>query len=395
MPRDGVLVVRSTLPPEYVQHLPGLVSAARGSLTTAEISVLLNPEFTREGQAVHDFLSPERIVIGVATDWHHAGAARLAEAYRHAEAPILTMTAVDACFAKLGANLFLATKISFANELASLCEAHGADITRVVSAMSLDSRIGGEFLRAGIGFGGSCLPHQVAMAAQGKVAANVPTPLMNAVWAVNNGQRTRYVDNLARLLGGSVSDRRIAMLGLAFKPETDDLRESPALAIAEMLLEAGATVVAYDPMPDARERARSLVPGLEIAPTAIAAIGGSDVVALVTEWREFLDLDWRAAGELMSYPRVLDGRNVLDGAMLFHAGFLYSGVARRVSFDEEPPAVLPISIGEPSGLPFPIEEPAHNTNGNGGATPAYGGASKYSEDVDHGASSMTESGLTR
>ena len=370
--RDGVVVIRSTLPPAYIQRLAMLVADARAYNGTDAVSVLLNPEFTREGQAVHDFLSPERVVIGVASDRYQAGAARLADAYRLARAPMLTMTAVDACFAKLGANLFLATKISFANELATLCEAHDADITRVVSAMAFDSRIGGQFLRAGVGFGGSCLPHQVAMAARGLVADGVPTPLMSAVWSVNNDQRRRCVERLTGLVGGSLSDQRIAMLGLAFKPETDDLRESPALAIAELLLEAGATVIAYDPMAAARDRATSLVPGLQVAASAMEAIAGSDAIALVTEWRDFVDLDWRAAADLMTYPRVFDGRNVLDAAMLVHAGFVYAGVARRVSLDEQPPAQLNIPIADSIDIPFDMDETGQSGEVNGNGVGSYG-----------------------
>jgi UDPglucose 6-dehydrogenase len=369
---DGVIVIRSTLPPAYVKRLATLIGNARGDRGTDAISVLLNTEFTREGQAIHDFLSPDRVVIGVATDRQQAGAARLAEAYRRARAPILTMTAVDACFAKLGANLFLATKISFANELATLCEAHDADITRVVSAMAFDRRIGGQFLRAGVGFGGSCLPHQVAMAARGLVADSVPTPLMRAVWSVNNDQRERYVERLTGLVGGSLSGQRVALLGLAFKPETDDLRESPALAIAELLIEAGAAVIAYDPMAAARERASSLVAGLQVAASAMEAIAGSDAVALVTEWPEFVDLDWRAAADLMTYPRVLDGRNVLDAAMLVHAGFAYAGIARRVSLDEEPPAQVTMPTDVPLEVAFAIDEPGQSADVNGGGLATYG-----------------------
>lgn len=334
---DAALVVRSTLPPDFVRRMPTLVNAIRVSAGKPDVPVFLNPEFTREGQALQDFLTPERVVIGIGDDPSGKGTTLLKRAYKSANAPILEMGAVDACFAKLGANLFLATKISFANELAALCDAHGADINSVVGAMALDSRIGGKFLRAGIGFGGSCLPHQVTMTAEERVAADVGTPLMQAVRRVNDEQPQRLVDRLRAILGGTLAGKSIAMLGLTFKPETDDVREAPALRVAEILLSQGADIVAYDPMVGARSRAQAIVPGLRVAASARAALTGADAAALVTEWREFLELDWTEAAEWMKTPAIVDGRNALDPAEMLRCGFRYAAFGRRIDLDGTSP----------------------------------------------------------
>jgi UDPglucose 6-dehydrogenase len=238
------------------------------------------------------------------------------------------MGAIDAAITKLGANLFLATKISFANELAEICDAFGADVATVVDGMSYDSRIGGAFLRAGVGFGGSCLPNQVSMTIRTAAQFGVDTPLLTAVDDVNQRRRTQVVERAAALLDGTVRARRVALLGLTFKPDTDDLRDAPALTIAGELIEAGASVVAYDPMPSARERSMDLVPGLEIAPAAADALRGADIAILVTEWPEFVDLDWAMAGETMNRRILIDGRNVLTGVQMAAHGFTYSSFGR-------------------------------------------------------------------
>jgi UDPglucose 6-dehydrogenase len=289
---------------------------------------MLNPEFTREGRAVRDYQQPDRIVLGVVSDPEARGEAALRELYHAAAAPIIVMGAIDAAITKLGANLFLATKISFANELAEICDAFGADVATVVDGMSYDSRIGGSFLRAGVGFGGSCLPNQVAMTIRTAAQVGVNTPLLSAVDEVNHRRRSQVVERAAALLDGSVRGRRVALLGLTFKPDTDDLRDAPALTIAAELIEQGASVVAYDPMPTARERSSTLVPGLEIAAATSDALRGADLAVLVTEWPEFVDLDWGTAGSIMQRRIVIDGRNVLAGERMAASGFLYSSFGR-------------------------------------------------------------------
>ena len=194
--------------------------------------------------------------------------------------------------------------------------------------MSYDSRIGGSFLRAGVGFGGSCLPNQVAMTIRTAAQAGVDTPLLSAVDEVNHRRRSQVVERAASLLDGTVRGRRVALLGLTFKPDTDDLRDAPALTIATELIDQGASVVAYDPMPSARDRSAVLVPGLEVVPAAADALRGADVAVLVTEWPEFVDLDWAVAGMTMSRRIVIDGRNVLTGERLTADGFTYSSFGR-------------------------------------------------------------------
>lgn len=249
---DSTLAIRSTLPPEFVDQVPELFERIRADAGRPSIPVLLNPEFTREAHAVHDFMSPSRVVIGIGSDADGRGAAVMRRLYGHLDAPILVMPAIDASFAKLGSNLFLATKISFANELATLCDAYGATIDHVMGALALDGRIGGSFLGAGVGFGGSCLPHQVKMTVKTARQANIPVSLLAAVDAINYGQRAKVAGLLGDLLPGGLSGARVALLGLTFKPDTDDLRDAPSITIADLLIERGATVVAYDPMEAAR-----------------------------------------------------------------------------------------------------------------------------------------------
>jgi UDPglucose 6-dehydrogenase len=326
--RDAALVVRSTLPPEFLPQLASIVGRIRDEGKQSHIPVLVNPEFTREGQAVTDFMRPDRVVIGVADDPTGRGVKLLQRMYRQTPGPVLVMHGLDAVLAKLGSNLFLATRISFANELAGLCDLYGADVEQVVAAMAYDQRIGGSFFRAGIGFGGSCLPHQVTMTIRGAAASGGFTPLMAAVEEINRGQRSRFVDRIESLLGGSLSDARIALLGLTFKPETDDLRDAPSLEIARLLLERGASVVAYDPMAGAMARAEQLVPGLVTVSSALEALEDADAAGLVTEWSEFLAMDWASAARRMRRPILVDGRNALPPLAMLEAGLAYSSFGR-------------------------------------------------------------------
>jgi len=328
MPDGATLVIRSTLPPDFIRQLPTIVAGRRQSAGRTAIPVMLNPEFTREGRAVRDYQQPDRIVLGVVSDPDGHGESALRELYHSAAAPIIVMGAIDAAITKLGANLFLATKISFANELAEICDAFGADVSTVVDGMSYDTRIGGSFLKAGVGFGGSCLPNQVTMTIRTAAQAGVDTPLLTAVDDVNHRRRTQVAERAASMLDGTVRGRRIALLGLTFKPDTDDLRDAPALTIAAELIEQGATVVAYDPMPTARDRSTTLVPGLTVEHAAADAIAGADAAILVTEWPEFVELDWGAAGATMRRRVLIDGRNVLSGERLAAAGFAYSSFGR-------------------------------------------------------------------
>jgi UDPglucose 6-dehydrogenase len=362
---DAVLVIRSTLPPDFMRQLPRLLRSLREQAGRAPITALVNPEFTREGAAVHDFLHAERVVIGVIDDPDGHGTERLTALYASADAPILTMSAIDAAFSKLGANLFLATKISFANELATLCDAYGARIDNVVEAMAYDGRIGGRFLRAGVGFGGSCLPHQVTMTVKSATLAGIPSPLLAAVDTINHRRRTEFVDRIREMLGGSVDGRRVALLGLTFKPETDDLRDAPAIDIARGLIAEGASVVAYDPMSTARARSAAAVPGLEVVDSAMEAIEDADAIGLVTEWREFRELDWHAAHRAAAGDVVVDGRGALEPAMISQAGFAYAAFGRGIQAASggapvtvEPAARVPISVDGAS--PVSVASPARS-----------------------------------
>jgi UDPglucose 6-dehydrogenase len=353
---DGAaIVIRSTCPPAFVTTLAASVEAIRSESGRGPISVMLNPEFTKEGTAVQDFLVPDRVVIGVARDPEGSGAAKLREFYGQVEAPIIEMPAIDAIMAKLGSNLFLATKISFANELAAICDLFGAQIEHVVEGMAHDPRIGGSFLRAGIGFGGSCLPHQVTMTVDDSASRGHHAALFAAVDQVNHRQRTAFVDHLEGLLDG-VAGRRIALLGLTFKPHTDDLRAAPALDIAQDLVDRGATVVAYDPMETARTRAAAQIAGLAVVSDVEDALRDADAVALATEWPEFVTLSWTHVAELVRHRVVVDGRNALDPEGLTAAGFTYVGFGRGrrgvaeptlvpvMATDEDAPALRPIAV---------------------------------------------------
>ena len=345
---DAVLVVRSTIPPDFVRQLGSIVDEIRDQAGRPRVPVILNPEFTRESQAVADFLGPDRVVAGVIRDPDGHGVRTIRRVYHRVDAPIIVMRGVDASLSKLGANLFLATKISFANELARLCDAYGGRVDDVVGAMAYDARIGGSFLKAGIGFGGSCLPHQVTQTVRNAARIGVATPLLAAVDQINHDQRVEMVDRVQALTGGELVGRRIALLGLTFKPGTDDLREAPALTVAALLIERGATVVAYDPMERARSRAAAQVDGLIVVDSAAEALADADAAALVTEWAEFAGLDWDSVAASMRQALIVDGRNALAPDVLARAGFTYVAFGRGRMDPEEVGSTVNVAPGMPA-----------------------------------------------
>ena len=345
---DAVLVVRSTIPPDFVRQLGSIVDEIRDQAGRPRVPVILNPEFTRESQAVADFLGPDRVVAGVIRDPDGHGVRTIRRVYHRVDAPIIVMRGVDASLSKLGANLFLATKISFANELARLCDAYGGRVDDVVGAMAYDARIGGSFLKAGIGFGGSCLPHQVTQTVRNAARIGVATPILAAVDQINHDQRVEMVDRVQALTGGELAGRRIALLGLTFKPGTDDLREAPALTVAALLIERGATVVAYDPMERARSRAAAQVDGLIVVDSAAEALADADAAALVTEWAEFAGLDWDSVAASMRQALIVDGRNALAPDVLARAGFTYVAFGRGRMDPEEVGANAAVASGLPA-----------------------------------------------
>jgi UDPglucose 6-dehydrogenase len=280
------------------------------------------PEFLKEGSAVKDFLHPDRVVVGDAGDW--AGDA-VVELYAPLDAPLVRTDIASAEMVKLASNAFLATKISFINEIANVCEETGADVVEVARGMGLDDRIGSKFLQAGIGFGGSCFPKDVDALKQLAGNSGYHFQLLTAVIEVNELQKRRVIGKLHKHLGGLVG-RRVALFGLAFKPNTDDMREASSLVLSARLNADGASVAAYDPV--AEQQARKLVSGMSFAGSPLEAAKDADAVVLVTEWPEFLQLDWRLVAEAMRGNLVIDGRNALDPEALRAAGLVYEGIGR-------------------------------------------------------------------
>jgi UDPglucose 6-dehydrogenase len=280
------------------------------------------PEFLKEGTAVKDFLHPDRVVVGDDGDW--AGDA-VVELYRPLDAPIVRTDIRSAEMVKLASNAFLATKISFINEIANVCEETGADVVEVARGMGLDDRIGPKFLQAGIGFGGSCFPKDVTALKQLAGNSGYHFQLLNSVIEVNELQKRRVISKLEKHLGGLVG-KEIGLLGLAFKPDTDDMREASSLVLSARLQAAGARVRAYDPV--AEEEARKLIGGVEYKDSAAEVAEGADAVVLVTEWKEFGELDLEALAGSMRGRLVVDGRNFLDPDRVRDAGLTYEGIGR-------------------------------------------------------------------
>jgi UDPglucose 6-dehydrogenase len=292
------------------------------------------PEFLKEGSAVADFLNPDRVVVGDDGGW--AGDATV-ELYRpllaqahggSGEGEMVRTDVASAEMVKLASNAFLATKISFINEIANVCEETGADVVEVARGMGLDERIGPKFLQAGIGFGGSCFPKDVDALKQLAGNSGYHFQLLNAVIEVNELQKRRVIGKLHKYLGGLVG-KRVALLGLAFKPNTDDMREASSLVLAARLNADGANVSAYDPV--AEEQARKLIGGVRFADSPLQALQDADAVVLVTEWPQCTDLDWSEVSEAMRGRVVIDGRNALDRDAVRGAGLLYEGIGRGLS----------------------------------------------------------------
>jgi UDPglucose 6-dehydrogenase len=312
------LVMKSTVPVGTGSSIKRIF-AEHGKLGFAYVSC---PEFLKEGSALRDFLEPDRVVIGDDGNW--AGDA-VAELYAPLNAPVVRTDVASAEMVKLAANAFLATKISFINEIANVCEETGADVLEVARGMGLDQRIGKHFLRPGIGFGGSCFPKDVSALKQLAGNSGYHFQLLTAVIEVNELQKRRVVSKLQKHLGSLVG-KRIALLGLAFKPDTDDMREASSLVLSARLQADGATVAAYDPI--AEHEARKLMPGVDFAESALAAVQGADACVLVTEWQEFAALDWSEVADAMAGSVVLDGRNFIDREAVLAAGLGYEGIGR-------------------------------------------------------------------
>ena len=311
-----LLVMKSTVPVGTGEK----VMADLEAIGVTDITYTSNPEFLREGAAIQDFLEPDRIVIGSCREEDGAAVEAL---YRGIDTNIVRTSVATAEMVKYASNAFLATKISFINEIANVCEQVGADVRTVAHGMGLDHRIGPHFLQAGIGYGGSCFPKDVQALKQLAGNTGYHFQLLNAVIEVNALQKRRVVGKLKDRLG-SLRGTTVALLGLTFKPNTDDLREAASIVLAGRLIHEGASVRAYDPMLDAGEH--PLFPGVVICEEPLEALAGADAAVLVTEWQEFARLDWRAAAAAMARPLLIDGRNFIDPAAAADAGLEYEGV---------------------------------------------------------------------
>jgi len=313
---EHALVMKSTVPVGTGR------SIARRRAGTGYVS---NPEFLKEGSAVDDFMNPDRVVIG-ADDGSKEFADRVEALYAPLHAPVVRTDIASAEMIKLASNAFLATKISFINEIANVSEELGADVLEVARGMGFDERIGPKFLKAGVGFGGSCFPKDVQALKQLAGNTGYHFQLLTAVIEVNELQKRRTIGKLQKHLGSLVG-REVALLGVAFKPDTDDIREATSLVLSGRLAGEGAGVRVYDPV--AAGKADGMLGGARICPTALDALDGADAVVLVTEWPEFRELDW--AGEVkarLRQPLVVDGRNFLDREALAAAGYTYEGIGR-------------------------------------------------------------------
>ena len=310
---EHAIVMKSTVP----------VGTGRSIKRRREgLGYVSNPEFLKEGSAVDDFMHPDRVVVGAA-DGSDAFADRVAALYEPLGAPIVRTDVASAEMIKLASNAFLATKISFINEIANVSEELGADVTEVARGMGLDQRIGDKFLRPGIGYGGSCFPKDVSALKQLAGNSGYHFQLLTAVIEVNELQKRRTIGKLLKHLGTLVG-KEIALLGVAFKPDTDDVREATSLVLSARLQGEGANVRVYDPVADASE----LLGGARICATAEEALEGADAAVLVTEWPEFAELDWAGLSGRMNQAVLVDGRNFLDRERLQEAGFAYEGIGR-------------------------------------------------------------------
>jgi UDPglucose 6-dehydrogenase len=325
--RDGTIIVnKSTVPigtADRVDHIieRHLPPEKRG----LRFGVVSNPEFLREGSAVTDFLHSDRVVLGAT---RHEDAEEVAQLYRPLKCPVLITDPRTAEMIKYASNAFLATKISFINEVASICERLGADVRVVAEGMGRDPRIGRAFLDAGLGWGGSCFPKDVKALAHMAAVSGCHPQLLRTVIEINKDQRLKVIRRLRDTLG-SLEGQTVALLGLAFKANTDDLREAPALEIAHLLLAEGAIVRAYDPV--AMPNATHLLPEATFATDAYDAVSGADAAVVVTDWNEFKQLDLARLRERMTRPVLIDGRNVYEPAVARGAGFLYYAVGRGES----------------------------------------------------------------
>ena len=326
---DGYTVVatKSTVPVGTGREIARIIRERRPD---AEFNVVSNPEFLREGSAIGDFMRPDRVVVGVESDRAQAVMRALYRPLFLIETPVLFTTLETAELIKYAANCFLATKITFINEIADLCERLGADVQDVAKGIGLDGRIGRYFLHAGPGFGGSCFPKDTAAFVRIAEEAGAPSAIVDAVLRTNTARKAAMVDKIVQACGGSVAGKTIAVLGVTFKPNTDDVRESPSLVILPELMERGATLRAFDPAGMAE--ARALLDGVVWCNDSYEAMAGADALVILTEWNEFRALDLERARSLLRTPLVVDLRNIYEPAEMASAGLRYVSIGRPAVF---------------------------------------------------------------
>jgi UDPglucose 6-dehydrogenase len=318
-----VIVTKSTVPIGTGEHLRKFIKEHQKG--KANFGVVSNPEFLREGAAINDFMRPDRVVLGSRDE---EAIAIMKDLYRPLyliEAPFVITSLEAAELTKYAANAFLATKVSFINEIANLCDLIGCDVHDVARAIGMDRRIGSKFLHPGPGFGGSCFPKDTRALASVAKQFGGETLIVEAVIEVNHRQREAMLPKIEKLVGG-LKDKTIAVLGLAFKPETDDMREAPSVEIVRGLLERGARVRAYDPV--AMKEAAKLLPEVEYAEDEYAAVKNADALVFITEWNQFRALNMARIRDDMKSPRIADLRNIYDPADMRELGFVYVGVGR-------------------------------------------------------------------
>lgn len=321
-----VVVTKSTVPVGTGREVERIIREERPD---AEFDVVSNPEFLREGAAIGDFMRPDRVVIGTESEPARDVMRRLYRPLYLIETPILFTSLETAELTKYAANAFLATKITFINEIADLCERVGANVQDVARGIGLDGRIGPKFLHAGPGYGGSCFPKDTLALVRTAAGAGVQLRIVESVVAVNDERKKSMARRIADACGGSVAGKTIAMLGVTFKPNTDDMRDAPSLDIVPALQEAGARVRAYDP--EGMDEAKKLLPGVEWSGDAYAAMERSDAVVFVTEWNEFRLLDLERVRRTLATPLVIDLRNIYDPDEMAKAGFTYHSIGRPVA----------------------------------------------------------------
>lgn len=322
-----VIVNKSTVPIGTAKIVHEIIATEQKQREKNDpYTIVSNPEFLREGSAINDFFAPDRIIVGVTDQESRTVMAELYKPAERPDRPVMFTTIPNAELIKYAANAMLAARVSFMNELSHFCEMIGADIQEIAKGVGLDDRIGPHFLKAGCGYGGSCLPKDVQALAFAMRKAGCSATLISAIEAANTAQKESMVTKARALLGGAVKGKKIAVWGLAFKQKTDDMREAPSIVLINALVQAGAEIIAFDPA--ARHTAEKVLPKINYAAQPLEAVEGADLLVIMTEWHEFRSIDLREVKKQMKTPTILDGRNIYESAEMRSLGFTYQGIGR-------------------------------------------------------------------